>query len=484
MLKQRLSQKLSQKLSPQQIQLMKLIKLPTQALEERIKEELEENPALEEGEEGYEEEALLSNEHDEGDSQVIEAEDINIDEYLSDDEIPEYRLQANNYSPDDEDARVPVSGGQTFYENVLDQLRMRRLTEEEFQLSEYLIGSMEEDGYIRRNLVSIVDDLAFSANIFTDEESLEKALKVVQSLDPAGIGARSLQECLLLQMQRRESNYCNDVTSKILSKYFDEFSKRHFEKIMERLQLNQEDMKEVISIITQLNPKPGNSITSQGKHISQAITPDFVISIKEGELELSLNARNVPELRISGDYKVMLETYKSQKEHSKQQNEAVMFVKQKLDSARWFVDAIRQRQQTLLIVMGAIMEKQSEYFLTGDERDIKPMILKDIAEVTELDISTISRVASNKYVQTPYGTFLIKEIFSESMTNEQGEEVSTREIKNILEELIDNEDKSKPVPDDQLALLLKERGYPIARRTIAKYRDQLNIPTARLRKEL
>ena len=306
MLKQRLSQKLSQKLSPQQIQLMKLIQLPTQALEERIKEELEENPALEEGEDDFDEEVLPSNESDEGDSQTIEAEDINVDEYLSDDEVPEYRLQANNYSPDDEDARVPVSGGQTFYEDVLDQLRMSMLSELERQLAEYLIGSMEEDGYIRRNLASIVDDLAFSANIFTDKESLEKALRTVQSLDPAGIGARSLKECLVLQMQRRQANYYNDLAIKILSEYFDEFSKRHFEKIMDRLSLSNEDMKEVISIITQLNPKPGNSLTTQGKHISQAITPDFVIAIKEGELELTLNARNVPELRIGGDYKVML----------------------------------------------------------------------------------------------------------------------------------------------------------------------------------
>ncbi|MGB0175779.1 MAG: RNA polymerase factor sigma-54 [Owenweeksia sp.] len=483
MLKQQLSQKLLQKLSPQQIQLMKLIQLPTQALEQKIKEELEENPALEEGadeEERYEED---SDTYEDDDNQSIEAEDINVDEYLSDDEIPDYRLKANNYSKDDEDARVPVTGGVSFTEVLMDQVSMRRLSEQDRQIAEYLIGNIDDDGYIRRELSAIVDDLAFTQNIFVEEEKLEAVLKMIQELDPPGVGARSLRECLLIQLKRRENSAAVRLAYEILQNYFDEFIKKHYTKLIEKLEIDEDYLKDAIDVISHLNPKPGNSSSSSQRSI-QAVTPDFTIGIEDGELELSLNSRNAPELNVSREYKDMLETYKNSQEKNKAQKDAVMFVKQKLDSAKWFIDAIRQRQQTLLITMSSIMNFQKEYFLTGDQRKLRPMILKDIAEEIGMDISTVSRVASNKYVQTPYGTFLIKEFFSESMTNDAGEEVSTKEIKKILEDSISEENKRKPLTDEKLAKLLKQKGYPIARRTVAKYREQLGIPVARLRKEL
>lgn len=483
MLKQHLSQKLLQKLSPQQIQLMKLIQLPTLALEQKIKEELEANPALEEGQEISESTDDEYDNYDEGDNQTIEAEDINVDEYLSDDEVPDYRMRANNYSADDEDSKVPISGGTSFTEYLMDQISTSRLSEEKRKIAEYLIGNIDDDGYIRRELSAIVDDLAFTQNIFVDEPSLESTLRIIQSLDPPGVGARDLQECLSLQLQRKENSPSIRLAREIIDHQFDEFIKKHYAKLMERMEVDEDFLKDAIDEISRLNPKPGNSSTNTQKSI-QAVIPDFTISIEDGELELTLNSRNAPELNVSREYKEMLETYKNSQQKSKSQKEAVMFVKQKLDGAKWFIDAIRQRQQTLMLTMSSIMNFQKEYFLTGDQRKLRPMILKDIADEIGMDISTVSRVASNKYVQTPYGTFLIKEFFSESMKNDAGEDVSTKEIKKILEDSIGEENKRTPLTDDKLAKLLKEKGYPIARRTVAKYREQLNIPVARLRKQL
>ena len=486
MLKQQLSQKLLQKLSPQQIQLMKLIQLPTQALEQKIKEEMEANPALEEGkEDDLSAEDRLNDGEDtyDNDSDVIEAEDINVDEYLSDDEIPDYRYRANNYSADDEETRVPVSGGTSFHEYLTTQLGMRDLTGEDRLVAEYLLGNIDDDGYIRRDLASIVDDLAFTQNIFTDEARLEKILEEIQDLDPPGVGARDLKECLLLQLYRKEPTASIRTAIAILEDHFDEFIKKHYQKMMDRLEIDEGFLKDAIQEISRLNPKPGNSSSNTQQSI-QTVIPDFIINIQDGELELSLNARNAPELNVSREYKEMLEAYKNTKEKNKSQKEAILFVKQKLDGAKWFIDAIRQRQQTLMLTMSSIMNFQKEYFLSGDQRKLKPMILKDIADEIGMDISTVSRVASNKYVQTPYGTFLIKEFFSESMKNEAGEDVSTKQIKKILEDSIAEENKKKPLTDEKLAKLLKDKGFPIARRTVAKYREQLNIPVARLRKQL
>ncbi|MDR9374161.1 MAG: RNA polymerase factor sigma-54 [Schleiferiaceae bacterium] len=486
MLKQQLNQKLLQKLSPQQIQLMKLIQLPTQALEQKIKEELESNPALEEGseeseaqEEDWEQQESTETE----DSETIEAEDIDVDEYLSDDETPDYRLKANNHAKDDEETKVPITGGTTFTELLMEQIRTSRLSEEDRQIAEFIIGNIDDDGYIRRDLPAVVDDLAFTQNIMTTEEQLEKVLHKVQQLDPPGVGARDLRECLLLQLERHSDTETNRLASRIIEKYFDDFTKKHYQKLMDRLDIDRDQLREAIEEITHLNPKPGNSSSSTSRSI-QEIIPDFTITVEDGELNLSLNSRNAPTLNVSREYQEMLEAYKKSQKKDASQKEAVMFVKQKLDGAKWFIEAINQRQQTLELTMSAIMNYQKDYFLTGDERKLRPMILKDIADEIQMDISTVSRVASNKYVATPYGTFLIKEFFSESMTNEAGEEVSTREIKNILAEAVENEDKRKPHTDDKLAQFLIDQGYPIARRTVAKYREQLDIPVARLRKEL
>lgn len=486
MLKQQLQQKLLQKLSPQQIQLMKLIQLPTLALEQKIKEEIETNPALDEGSE------TDSNEDDEFDydqdlnessDESNDADDINVDEYLSDDEVPDYRLQANNYSKDDEDSKVPITGGISFHEYLISQLATFSFNNQDRQIAEYLVGNIDDDGYIRRELRAIVDDLAFTQNIFVEEDELEKVLSQVQEMDPAGVGARNLKECLALQLERKAPTYHVRLASEIIKDHFDEFTKKHYEKLIVRLDIDEEDLKLAIEEIVRLNPKPGNSSSNSSGDL-QVVIPDYTITINEGELELSLNSRNAPELNVSREYKDMLETYKDTNKKNKAQKDAALFVKQKLDSAKWFIEAIRQRQQTLMITMSAIMEYQKEYFFTGDERKLRPMILKDIADEIGMDISTVSRVASNKYVSTPYGTFLIKQFFSESMKNEAGEDVSTREIKKILEDSIGEEDKHRPLTDDKLAALLKEKGYPIARRTVAKYREQLDIPVARLRKEL
>lgn len=482
MLKQRLNLKLSQKLSPQQIQLMKLIQLPTLAFEQRVKQEYEENPALDTGKEKDEHEDEFKNETDVDERDVIET-DFDVDDYLSDDEIPNYRLKANNYSADDEEKNVPYASGTSFSQYLKTQLQTYTFKTDQEDIAFFLVGSVDDSGYIRRSLIDIVDDLAFTQNIFTDEASVEKVLKIVQSLDPPGVGARDLRECLIIQLKRKTQTESVSLALRIIEEAFEKFSKKHYDKLTQKFSISEEKLKQAIEEIEHLNPKPGASYSGGSKSVEHVI-PDFAIHIKNGELELTLNGRNAPEMHISRDYSNMLKGYKEAKTKTKEQKEAVFFIKQKLDSAKWFIDAIKQRQETLYSTMYAIMMHQEDYFLTGDERSLKPMILKDIAEKIDMDISTVSRVANSKYVETPYGTFLIKSFFSESMKNEEGEDVSTREIKKILEMTIEAEDKKKPFTDAKLAELLKEKGYPIARRTIAKYREQLDFPVARLRKEI
>ena len=487
MLKQQLNFKLSQKLSPQQIQLMKMIQLPTQAFEQRISQELEENPALEGGKEDNEDyEDEFSNDefddnYDEG-NEVIET-DINVDDYLSDDEVPSYKLSANNYSADDEERQMPYAAGTSFTQHLMQQLSTYRLDEEEEEIAYFLVGSVDESGYIRRELQDIVDDLAFTQNVYTTEDKVEKVLKIVQDLDPAGVAARDLQECLLIQLERKEPTPSVSLAINIIEDTFDQFSKKHYKKLIQKFDITEDQLRDAIHEIEGLNPKPGGTYSGNNR-IVEHVVPDFAIKIIDGELDLTLNGRNAPELHVSRDYTNMLKGYKEAKDKSKAQKDAVMFIKQKLDAAKWFIDAIKQRQQTLFVTMNSIMHHQEEYFLSGDERKLKPMILKDIADKIHMDVSTVSRVANSKYVDTPYGTKLIKEFFSESMKNDQGEDVSTKEIKKILEITISEENKRKPLTDDKLAKILLEKGYPIARRTIAKYREQLDLPVARLRKEI
>jgi RNA polymerase sigma-54 factor len=485
MLKQFLQFKLSQKLSPQQIQLMKLIQLPTQAFEQRLKQELEENPALESGKEQtdeYDDDFDNTSEYDD-DNETINADDINVDDYLSDDDIPDYRTQANNYSSDDEEKTMPYAAGTSFTQHLINQLNTFRLSDDEFDIAEFLVGSIDESGYIRRALPDIMDDLAFTQNIYTTEEEIKKILKIVHQLDPAGVGARNLQECLSIQLHRKEKRPDVELAIDIIDNAFEKFTKKHYKKLLQKFDITEQQLKDAIDEIEHLNPKPGGSYAGNNR-IVEHVVPDFAIKIVDGELELTLNGRNAPELHVSREYNNMLSGYKESKDKSKSQKDAVMFIKQKLDAAKWFIDAIKQRQQTLFVTMSAIMHYQKEYFLTGDERKLRPMILKDIADEIEMDVSTVSRVANSKYVDTPYGTKLIKEFFSESMTNDQGEEVSTREIKKILEMVLEEENKRKPLTDEALAKILKEKGYPIARRTVAKYREQLDIPVARLRKKI
>lgn len=486
MLKQNLQLKLSQKLSPQQIQLMKLIQLPTMAFEQRLKEELVENPALEVGKEESQQEDYESDNYDDYeedyDNQSIEADEINIDEYLSDDETPEYKLQSNNYSDDDEEREIPFAAAVSFHQDLLNQLNTFILSEDDRAIAEFLVGSIDDIGYIRRSTQDLVDDLAFTQAIYTDEENVNRILHIIHQLDPAGVGARDLQECLLLQLKSKTPTHSVDFAIQIIEDQFDAFTKKHYDKLISKFDISREELKKAIEEIEKLNPKPGGSFDSS--RVVEHVIPDFTIRINEGDLELSLNGRNNPELHVSRDYKDMLQTYKDTREKSAQQKDAVQFIKQKLDSAKWFIDAIKQRNETLLVTMSAIMQYQEEYFLDGDETKLKPMILKDIADLVGLDISTISRVANSKYVDTPYGVKLVKEFFSEAMKNDQGEDVSTIEIKKILQNVIEEEDKNKPLPDDKLAEILKEKGYPIARRTVAKYREQLDIPVARMRKKI
>ncbi len=464
---------------------MKLIQLPTQAFEQRVKSELEENPALDSGKEKSEEdfdEFSNQDDYDEG-NDSMETE-IDVDDYLSDDEIPDYRTRANNYSADDDEKSVPYAAGKSFTQTLIDQLNTRRLSDEDYAIAEFLVGSIDASGYIRRSLEDITDDLAFTMNIYTEVEKVERILKTVQELDPAGVGARNLQECLLIQLSRKRRDQSNELAIKLIKDSFDAFSKKHYNKLLAKYDISEDELRDAIEDIEHLNPKPGGSYMGGSTRIVEQVVPDFTIRIKDGELELTLNGRNAPELHVSRDYSNMLRGYKEAKEKTKSQKDAVMFIKQKLDGAKWFIEAIKQRQETLYVTMSTIMHYQKEYFLTGDERNLRPMILKDIADEIDMDVSTVSRVANSKYVDTPYGTKLIKEFFSESMTNTDGEEVSTREIKKILETVVNEESKKKPLTDQKLAEILKEKGYPIARRTVAKYREQLDIPVARLRKEI
>lgn len=491
MLNQKLQQKLLQKLSPQQIQLIKLLEIPTLQLEQRVKKEIEENPALEEGETDYGDEGQIEAPNDDdsdNDSDDTYSDEFSIEDYLpDDDDVPEYRLTTNNYSKDDEQREIPYTGGTTFHEYLVDQLGLRRnMSDEQRDLAEYLIGNIDEDGYLRRKLSSIVDDLVFTMNIRTTEDELYQALKILHDLDPPGIGARDLQECLLLQIERLDHAKPEvKVADKIIRHYFNEFTRKHYDKIISRLSIDEEILRRSIDEILRLNPKPGTSFNDPMTRDMSTIIPDFILETINGKLMVSLNSRNVPDLRVSRTYAEMLEDFShNKKNRTRSEKDTITFVKQKLDSARWFIEAIRQRQDTLLITMEAILHYQMEYFLTGDERKMRPMILKDIADMTGLDISTISRVANSKYVQTEYGILSLKSFFSESMTTDSGEEVSTREIKQILHECIDGEHKRRPLTDEKLTQILCDKGYNIARRTVAKYREQLNIPVARLRKEI
>jgi RNA polymerase sigma-54 factor len=493
MLKQRLQQKLLQKLSPQQIQIIKLLEIPTVQLEQRIKKELEENPVLEEGYDDsdnpyadQDQDNTPSPEEEGSNEQHDDQEEFSIDDYLSDDDVPDYRLSLRNYSPDEKKEEIPFSVGSTFHDYLLSQVGLQSFSEKEKLLAQYIVGNIGEDGYLRRDIENIVDDLAFTQNITASEEELTRVLRVIQQFDPPGVGARDLQECLLLQIERKDmDNPAVALAHKILKDHFNEFTRKHYRKILDRLNITEEELKAAIDEILKLNPKPGSSFSDPMHKPVQHIVPDFILEIDEGRINLSLNARNVPDLRISRHYADMLRAYnESNKKPSKEDRDTITFVKQKLDSAKWFIDAIKQRQNTLLLTMQAIIEFQKEFFLTGDETKLRPMILKDIAEKTGLDISTISRVANSKYIQTPYGIYQLKYFFSEGLQTDSGEEVSTREIKAILQDLIDKEDKKHPLTDEKLTEILQEKGYQIARRTVAKYREQLNIPVARLRKEL
>jgi len=487
MLKQSLQQKLLQKLSPQQIQMIKLLELPTLQLEQRIKKELEENPALDEGHEDEEDDIYSdSDQDDDNNNDSNDDDEFSLEDYLDDDDdTPAYKLNISNTSKDDDHKDIPYSASKSFHEHLSDQLFLKELDDREKLLAAFLIGNIDDDGYLRRELDAIVDDIAFSQNLSTSIEELHNILEVVKELDPAGVGAQSLQECLILQLERKEQQTKNVLTAKkILLECFDEFTKKHYPKIMSKCSLSEEELKSAVEVVLKLNPKPGSSYGEPQTRSIQAIIPDFILDIQNNKIEITLNSRNAPELKVNKSFAQMLEEYASSKNSGRSNKDAVVFIKQKIDSAKWFIDAIVQRQNTLLFTMNAIAEFQKEFFLTGDETNLKPMILKDIAEITELDISTISRVANSKYVSTPYGNYSLKYFFSEGMQTESGEEVSTREIKQILKDCINAENKSKPLTDDKLAEILKSKGYHIARRTVAKYREQLDIPVARLRKEL
>ena len=478
MLKQNLQIKLSQKLSPQQIQLMKMIQLSTLELEQKIESEIAENPALESGKE------ITNNEVYEtelNETEKISTDEIDIDQYLSDDEIPTYKLYANNYLNDDKDQTIPFSGGLTFHQYLSQQIVNLILSDTEIQIAEFIIGSIDESGYLRRSNEELVDDLAFTQNLFVDILLVEKIIKSVQSLDPVGVGARSLQECLELQLEKKDVKRPEvNNALKIIKNHFNEFSHKHYKKLQEKLGINQDTLKIALDLISKLNPKPGGALTLSNQNTQ--IVPDFILTIEEGNLYVKLNKRNMPQLRVSDAYKEMLSGYSES--DSKSNKEAVQFIKQKLDSAQWFIDAIRQRYQTLTLTINAILDHQKDYFLSGDEKKLKPMILKDIADNVNMDISTISRVANSKYIDTPYGTKLLKTFFSEGLKNKEGDDVSSIEIKKILEQFIIDENKKKPLTDQELSGMMKKKGYIIARRTIAKYREQLEIPVARLRKEL
>ena len=480
MLNQRLQLKLSQKLSPQQIQLMKLIQLPVQELEQRLSREIEENPALETGKENEEDNYEESEDYND---ENINDDEINVEDYLSDDDVPDYKLKSNNHSADDEQKNIPFVSGISFNEFIKNQLQTFSFNKSDIEIAHFLVGSIDQTGYIRRELLDLVDDLAFTVGIYTDIDSVEKILKTIHLLDPPGVGARNLRECLTIQLRRKNLSKAVNNAIEIIENHFDMFIKKHYQKIILKLNISEDDLKSAVKEIEKLNPKPGAAFSESTK-INSSIIPDFTIEISENKLNLTLNSRNAPELHVSHEYKNMLSGYKETAKASKSQKDAVIFIKQKLDAARWFIDAINQRNQTLLLTMKAIMDFQKEYFLSGDESKLKPMILKDIAEKIQMDISTISRVASSKYLDSPYGIKLIKSFFSEGITNDKGVEVSTIQIKKKLKNIIQNEDKSKPLTDEQLTKLINKKGYPIARRTVAKYREMIGCPVARLRKKL
>ena len=480
MLNQKLQLKLSQKLSPQQIQLMKLIQLSTQEFEQRLSREIEENPALDTSKDEIEENSDFEN--DSTTSDDSDYDEIDVNDYLSDDDIPDYKLKANNYSEDNE-KDIPFTSGESFNQYLKTQLHSFSLKGEDLIVAEFIIGSLDPFGYLRREIIDISDDLIFTLGINYSENQIQKILDKIYLLDPAGVGAKNLQQCLELQLIRKPKNQVVDLALKIIKNHFDQFSKKHFEKIKAKLNIDDDLLKKSIKEIEKLNPRPGGSHNENNK-LNSSIVPDFTIKIIDGELKLELNSRNAPELFVSNEYKNMLAGYNESKTKNKNQKDAVIFIKQKLDSAKWFIDAIKQRNQTLIYTMTAILNFQKKYFLSGDESKIKPMILKDIAEKINMDISTISRVANSKYVDTPYGIKLIKSFFSEGIKNSKGEEISTIEVKKSLEEIIFNEDKKSPYTDDQLTKLLNGKGYPIARRTVAKYREMIGSPVARLRKKL
>jgi len=482
MLNQKLQLKLSQKLSPQQIQLMKLIQLSTLEFEQRLSREIEENPALDTVNDNHEIEKDEFDFEENNEKQESSDDEIDISDYLTDDDIPEYNLRTNNYSEENEKA-IPYAAGTSFNQFLKNQLHSFSFKDEELKIAEFILGSLDQFGYLRRELIDISDDLAFTMGIDADENRIQKILDKIYLLDPAGIGAKDLQQCLLLQLKRKKINKNVSNATKIIKDLFDEFSKRHFDKIKSKLNISDEDLKESIYEIEKLNPKPGGAYNETTK-INSSIVPDFTVEVLDGEVKLKLNSRNAPDLYVSEEYKNMLSGYSESKEKSKSQKDAVMFIKQKLDSAKWFIEAIKQRNQTLIMTMSAIVNFQKEYFLSGDEKKLKPMILKDIAEEITMDISTISRVANSKYVDTPYGTKLIKSFFSEGIKNSKGEEISTIEVKKTLEAIIESENKQKPLTDDQLTKLLNKEGYPIARRTVAKYREMIGAPVARLRRKL
>ena len=480
MLNQKLQLKLSQKLSPQQIQLMKLIQLSTLEFEQRLSREIEENPALDTSKDEIEENSDFEN--DSTTSDDSDYDEIDVNDYLSDDDIPDYKLKANNYSEDNE-KDIPFTSGESFNQYLKTQLHSFSLKGEDLVVAEFIIGSLDPFGYLRRDIIDISDDLIFTLGINYSENQIQKILDKIYLLDPAGVGAKNLQQCLELQLIRKPKNQVVDLALKIIKNHFDQFSKKHFEKIKAKLNIDDDLLKKSIKEIEKLNPRPGGSHNENNK-LNSSIVPDFTIKIIDGELKLELNSRNAPELFVSNEYKNMLAGYNESKTKNKNQKDAVIFIKQKLDSAKWFIDAIKQRNQTLIYTMTAILNFQKKYFLSGDESKIKPMILKDIAEKINMDISTISRVANSKYVDTPYGIKLIKSFFSEGIKNSKGEEISTIEVKKSLEEIIFNEDKKSPYTDDQLTKLLNGKGYPIARRTVAKYREMIGSPVARLRKKL
>ena len=485
MQKLHLSQALSQKLSPQQIQFIKLLQVPTAELEARVEEELEINPALEEGKE-EEKQEQDSEEFEDNYEEDLSYEDkeLNLDDYL-DDDYSGYKMQGDgNFSPDDEDREIPISSAMSLHEQLISQLGFLKLDDRQKLIGLQLIGSIENDGYIRRDLEAIINDLAFSQNVETDIDEIEEILRKIQGFDPAGIAARNLQECLLIQLERKEHPDDPVVQNaiRIVHDCFDEFTKKHFDKIEKRLGLDPEELKESVNMITRLNPKPGG--ISEGLVKTQYIIPDFILLSNEGKLEIFLNSKNAPELRVSRSYSEMFDAYDKSDKKDKKLKETVTFVKQKLDAAKWFIDAIKQRQQTLLRTMQAILDYQYDYFLEGDETKLRPMILKDIAEKIEMDISTVSRVVNSKTIQTEFGVFPLKYFFSEGIATDSGEDVSNKEVKSVLQEMIEGEDKRKPLSDDKLVKMLNDKGYNIARRTVAKYREQLQIPVARLRKEL